>query len=111
MHGLIYRLTIKRTHEEKAKVILWWGVNLIRKTHKRKRLRFLVYCVIYAFFSFSGEAPTRCAAIRSAENSEGQHRCRITVCLKPDEEPVELHIGDHTTTDEEDSGVYTCTSN
>ncbi len=67
--------------------------------------------MIHGFILFSEEAPPLCAAIRSAEDSEGQHRCRITVCLKPDEEPVELHIGDHTTTNEEDSGVYTCTSN
>ncbi len=63
------------------------------------------------FFSFSVEAPPLCAATRSVEESEDQHRFQRTVCLKTDEEPVELHAGDHTTTDEEDSGVYTCTSN
>ncbi len=52
MHGLIYRLTITRTHKGKVKVILWWRVKLIRKTHKRKRFRFLVYFVIYAFIFF-----------------------------------------------------------
>ncbi len=57
-------------------------------------------------FFFSEEAPPLCAAIRSAENNEDQHRCRITVCLKPDGEQDELQMGDHITTDEEDAGVY-----
>ncbi len=57
------------------------------------------------FFSFSVETPPFCAATRSVEESEDQHRCHRTVCLKTDEEPVELHAGDHTTTDEEDAGV------
>ncbi len=108
MHGLIYRLTITRTHKGKAKVILCWSVKLNRSTHLRKQQ---VYCLIHGFILFSEEAPTLCAAIRSAEDSEDKHRCGITVCLKPDGEQAELHIGDHTTTDEEDSGVYTCTSN
>ncbi len=58
------------------------------------------------FSSVSEEAPPLCAAIRSAENSEDQHRCRITVCLKPDGKQDELQMGDHSTTDEEDAGVY-----
>ncbi len=58
------------------------------------------------FFSISEEAPYLCAAIRSAEDNEDQHRCRITVCLKPDGEQDELQMGDHFSTDEEDAGVY-----
>ncbi len=58
------------------------------------------------FFSFSEEAPPLSEANRSAEDSEDQHRCRRTVCLKTDEEPVELQTGDHITTDEEDAGMY-----
>ncbi len=59
-----------------------------------------------SFFSFSEEAPPLCAATRSVEESEDQHRCHRTVCLKTDEEPVELQTGDHTTTHEEHAGMY-----
>ncbi len=49
MHGLIYRLTIGRTHEWKAKVVLCWRVKLNRNTRLRKQQ---VYCLIHGFIFF-----------------------------------------------------------